>query len=125
MNLKRIVVCALMTALVASCAAGTAFASEIAPLEGRLTLYTSQPERDVTKLIAAFNERNPDVAVDVFRSGTEEVVSKVRAEHAVQSVLADVLACGGQRHLREPQGGRHAPPVRLPRDEGHPGGVPG
>jgi len=91
MNLKRIVVWALMTALVASCAAGTAFAADTVPLEGRMTLYTSQPERDVTKLIAAFNELHPDVAVDVFRSGTEEVVSKVRAEHTVQSVLADVL----------------------------------
>jgi len=91
MNLKRIVVCALAAALVASGVFGPACAAETAPLKGRMTLYTSQPERDVTKLIAAFNERHPDVAVDVFRSGTEEVVSKVRAEHKVRSVLADVL----------------------------------
>ena len=37
MNLKRIVVWALMTALVASCAAGTAFAADTVPLEGRMT----------------------------------------------------------------------------------------
>ncbi|MGI6075903.1 MAG: ABC transporter substrate-binding protein [Pyramidobacter sp.] len=56
-----------------------------------LTLYTSQPEADVQKLIAAFNADHPNVKVSVFRSGTEEVVSKVLAEEAAKTVKADVL----------------------------------
>jgi iron(III) transport system substrate-binding protein len=87
MNLRKIVVLAVMTTFVAS----GAVAADTDALKGRITLYTSQPERDVTQLIAAFNGKHPGIGVDVFRSGTEEVVSKVRAEHRVRSVLADVL----------------------------------
>lgn len=64
---------------------------DTAALSGTLTLYTSQPEEDVQTLIDGFNEKCPDIQVDVFRSGTEEVVSKVLAEKQAGSVLADVL----------------------------------
>ncbi len=60
-------------------------------LSGTITLYTSQPEEDAQKLIDGFNEKCPDIQVDVFRSGTEEVISKVLAEKQAESVLADVL----------------------------------
>lgn len=58
---------------------------------GELNLYTSQPEADAQKLIAEFNKKYPDVKVKVFRSGTEEVVSKVMAEKKMGKVQADVL----------------------------------
>ena len=60
-------------------------------LSGSITLYTSQPEEDIQAMIDGFNEKWPDIQVDVFRSGTEEVVSKVLAEKQAGSVLADVL----------------------------------
>ena len=60
-------------------------------LSGSITLYTSQPEEDIQAMIDGFNEKWPDIQVDVFRSGTEEVVSKVLAEKEAGSVLADVL----------------------------------
>lgn len=66
-------------------------AGDKAEIGGTMTLYTSQPEEDAKVLIDAFNERCPDVTVEVFRSGTEEVVSKVLAEDQAGSVLADVL----------------------------------
>ena len=74
-------------------AEGTEAASEEAPqeLSGAITLYTSQPEEDIQAMIDGFNEKWPDIQVDVFRSGTEEVVSKVLAEQQAGSVLADVL----------------------------------
>lgn len=65
--------------------------AEAKELSGSITLYTSQPEEDVQTLIDGFNEKWPDVQVDVFRSGTEEVISKVLAEKQAGSVLADVL----------------------------------
>ena len=60
-------------------------------LKGSITLYTSQPEEDIQTMIEGFNEKYPDVQVDVFRSGTEEIVSKVLAEKQAGSILADVL----------------------------------
>ncbi|MCI1964927.1 MAG: ABC transporter substrate-binding protein [Oscillospiraceae bacterium] len=60
-------------------------------LQGDLTLYTSQPEKDAQALIQEFNKKQPDITVNVFRSGTEEVVSKVLAEKKAGSVKADVL----------------------------------
>lgn len=60
-------------------------------LAGEFTLYTSQPEEDVAKLVEAFNAEYPDVKVNVFRSGTEEVISKLQAEKETNNVLADVL----------------------------------
>ncbi|UKS25996.1 ABC transporter substrate-binding protein [Paenibacillus sp. HWE-109] len=60
-------------------------------VSGKLTFYTSQPEDDVTKLIAAFNKKYPDVKVENFRSGTEEVTAKIQAENQAGKVQADVL----------------------------------
>lgn len=59
--------------------------------KGSINLYTSQPEADAQKLIEAFNALYPDVTVNVFRSGTEEVISKVIAEKEANAIQADVL----------------------------------
>ncbi|KGX86741.1 ABC transporter substrate-binding protein [Pontibacillus litoralis] len=64
---------------------------ETSKADGDLNFYTSQPDADAEKLIAAFNEEYPDVTVNMFRSGTEEVISKIQAEHQAGSVQADVL----------------------------------
>ncbi|MFC0215008.1 ABC transporter substrate-binding protein [Paenibacillus chartarius] len=66
-------------------------AEAAAPISGKLSFYTSQPEDDLTKLIAAFNKKYPDVKVESFRSGTEEVVAKLQAESKAGKVQADVL----------------------------------
>lgn len=58
---------------------------------GSLVLYTSQPEDDVQKLIAGFNEEYPEIKVDVFRTGTEEIISKVLAEDLAGGTLNDVM----------------------------------
>lgn len=60
-------------------------------VKGNLTIYTSQPEADIQALVEAFNKVQPDIQVEIFRSGTEEVVSKVQAEKQAGNVLADVL----------------------------------
>lgn len=60
-------------------------------LSGEMTVYTSQPEADIQALVQVFNQEYPEVTVNVFRSGTEEVVSKILAEKKTNSVLADVL----------------------------------
>jgi len=58
---------------------------------GKLVLYTSQPERDASQTVAAFRKANPGVEVEVFRSGTTEVMGKLAAEFAGGQPKADVL----------------------------------
>ena len=91
MNWRNIVMGVAAVAFLAAGIAGMGEAAEKSALKGKVTLYTSQPEKDAAKLIKAFNVEYPQVSVEVFRSGTEEVISKVRAENKVNSVLADIL----------------------------------
>lgn len=95
-RMMKLVVCAGSLALIlalAGCGGGDkkAAAPQGGALKGTLTLYTSQPEADAQKLIAAFNKKHPDVKVQIFRSGTEEVVSKVLAEEKAGAIQADML----------------------------------
>ena len=62
-----------------------------AKVEGTLNFYTSQPDADAAKLVEGFNVKYPDVDVEIFRSGTEEVISKIQAEKLAGAVQADVL----------------------------------
>ncbi|CAM3530461.1 ABC transporter substrate-binding protein [Hydrogenibacillus schlegelii] len=62
-----------------------------APVGGTLHFYTSQPDDDANKLVEAFRGRYPAVDVVVFRSGTEEIVAKLRSEKLAGRVKADVL----------------------------------
>ncbi len=58
---------------------------------GKVVLYTSQPERDATRTVEAFRKVHPQVEVDVFRSGTTEVMGKLAAEFAAGAPRPDVL----------------------------------
>lgn len=60
-------------------------------LSGTIEFYTSQPDEDAAKLVEEFNKLYPDVTVNIYRSGTEEVVSKINAEEEAGQVLADVV----------------------------------
>jgi iron(III) transport system substrate-binding protein len=58
---------------------------------GKLVLYTSQPDRDAQQTIAGFRKVNPGVEVEVFRSGTTEVMAKLAAEFSGGQPRPDVL----------------------------------
>ncbi|HSC22254.1 MAG TPA: ABC transporter substrate-binding protein [Casimicrobiaceae bacterium] len=58
---------------------------------GKLVLYTSQPDRDAQRTVEGFRKKNPGVDVEIFRSGTTEVMSKLMAEIAAGAARADVL----------------------------------
>lgn len=76
-------------------AAGSAYAqpaaAPVAAATGPLVLYTSQPERDVKETLTAFNQRYPQVKVEVFRSGTTEVMNRLRTEIVAGAPRPDVL----------------------------------
>ncbi|WP_240675897.1 ABC transporter substrate-binding protein [Ammoniphilus sp. CFH 90114] len=58
---------------------------------GKLSFYTSQPDEDAAALVQGYNAKYPNVKVEIFRSGTEEVMSKIQAEKQAGGVQADVL----------------------------------
>lgn len=58
---------------------------------GRMVLYTSQPDRIAAETIAAFRASDPGVAVEVFRSGTTQVMNKLEAEFLAGRPQPDVL----------------------------------
>jgi iron(III) transport system substrate-binding protein len=58
---------------------------------GELTLYTSQPDADAAKTVAAFQATYPDVEVKIFRSGTSDLLSKLAAEFSAGAPQPDVL----------------------------------
>lgn len=62
-----------------------------AQAQGKMTLYTSQPDKDAAQTVAAFRKAYPKVEVEVFRSGTTEVMAKLAAEFSAGQAQADVL----------------------------------
>lgn len=68
-----------------------AVATASAAPNGVLRLYTSQPDADAQKTAAAFEALYPDVKVTIFRSGTEEVISRFLLEAEAGEPQADVL----------------------------------
>jgi iron(III) transport system substrate-binding protein len=78
----RILLSALMLA------AGIAQASA---LEGKLVLYTSQPNTDAQQTADAFMAKYPGVTVEWVRDGTPKILSKLRAEIEAGQPQPDVL----------------------------------
>ena len=68
--------------------AGLAFQ---AAAEDTITVYTSQPQDQMTQVIEAFNADHPEIKVELFRSGTTEVMAKLQAEYAAGNSPADVI----------------------------------
>ncbi|MBI3503542.1 MAG: ABC transporter substrate-binding protein [Proteobacteria bacterium] len=66
--------------------AGPAFSQS-----GKLILYTSQPDRDAAATTNAFKAAHPDVTIEIFRSGTTEVMTRLAAEAAAGQINADLL----------------------------------
>lgn len=58
---------------------------------GEIVLYTSEPQENADETVAAFNEQYPDIEVQVFRSGTGELLTRIESEEAAGGVQADVL----------------------------------
>ena len=63
----------------------------LAVAQSIITVYTSQPQDQMAAVVAAFNADHPDVKVEIFRSGTTELMAKLAAEFAAGSSPADVL----------------------------------
>jgi iron(III) transport system substrate-binding protein len=73
-------------AVIAAFSAGSASAAE-----GRLVLYTSQPNTDAQQTIDAFKAKHPKVEISFVRDGTPRIMAKLRAEIEAGAPQADVL----------------------------------
>ncbi|QEE43562.1 ABC transporter substrate-binding protein (plasmid) [Rhizobium sp. WL3] len=62
-----------------------------AQAEDTITVYTSQPQDQMTQVIEAFNADHPEIKVELFRSGTTEVMAKLQAEYTAGNSPADVI----------------------------------
>lgn len=76
-------------ALVATLLTSVSFAATAAA--ETLVLYTSQPDADAAETVAAFEAANPGIDVEIFRSGTSDLMTKLAAEFAAGSPQPDVL----------------------------------
>lgn len=76
----------ILTATTVLLSAGLAHA-----VDGKLTLYTSQPNNDAQKTIDAFKAKYPDVDISFVRDGTTKIMAKLRAELQAGATPADVL----------------------------------
>lgn len=87
----------------------------------RLVLYTSQPTNQMTAVLELFKKVEPGIEVELFRSGTTEVMNKLAAEFAAGAPQADVVLIADEvaitqlaradRLLAYPE----APVARLPK----------
>ena len=64
----------LLTALVPATALGSA------PVSGRLMLYSSLPVTQLDLMVAMFNDKYPDITVDVFSADSADVFARAQAE---------------------------------------------
>ncbi len=61
------------------------------PATGSINLYTSEPEDKINEMVADFNKLYPNVTVNVFRSGSGEVIAKIQAEKQAGKIQADII----------------------------------
>lgn len=69
----------------------TALAAPAFAQDGKLVLYTSQPQTDAQQTLDAFKGKYPRVDVSFVRDGTPRVMAKLRAEIEAGQPQADVL----------------------------------
>lgn len=72
-------------------AAGLLAGQTLAQASDTITVYTSQPTDQMDAVLQAFNRDHPEITIEVFRSGTTEVMSKLQAEFAAGNSPADVM----------------------------------
>ncbi|MET0604829.1 MAG: ABC transporter substrate-binding protein [Beijerinckiaceae bacterium] len=74
-----------------SAAVALALPARSQALAGKLVVYTSQPEKDASQTAVGFKTLHPGVEVEIFRSGTTEVMGKLAAEFAAGQPRPDIL----------------------------------
>jgi len=56
-----------------------------------VTLYTSEPLDKINEMKQDFEKVNPGITLNIYRSGTQVVISKLQAEQQAGGMMADIL----------------------------------
>jgi iron(III) transport system substrate-binding protein len=75
--------------------------------EGKLVLYTSQPNQDAQQTIDAFKAKYPKVDITFVRDGTPRIVAKLRAEMEAGAAQADILLIADAVTMEDLKKGGH------------------
>lgn len=62
-----------------------------ASAKGQIAIYTSVPQPIIDKIQNDFQMKYPDITLDVFRSGTSAVVTKLMTEKEAGEIMADLI----------------------------------
>jgi iron(III) transport system substrate-binding protein len=80
-----------LSVLAAGFLAGALAGQAVAQGKGTVTLYTSESLDKVNEMKLDFEKRNPGVSLNIYRSGTQVVISKLQAELQAGGILADLI----------------------------------
>jgi iron(III) transport system substrate-binding protein len=72
-------------------AAGCLALASAEAAEGKLVIYTSQPNTDAQQTVDAFKASHPGIEVEWVRDGTPKIIAKLRAEIEAGNPQPDVL----------------------------------
>ncbi len=56
-----------------------------------INLYTSESQDQVGAMMNEFKKDHPNINIDIFRTGTEEVIAKLEAERSAGGIEADMI----------------------------------
>jgi len=70
-------------------------------LSGSVTVYTSMRRSVIDILKEGFEAANPGTTIDIYRSGTSEVLAKFQAEESAGAVQADILSVADMSVFRK------------------------
>src|SRR5262249_10335313 len=101
MMLRTLVAGLLAAGVLVSVTIGVVSQVPAAP-SGRLMVYTSQPSDQMAKVVEAFRKAHPDIRIELFRSGTTEVMNKLQAELAAGRPQADVVLIADALAITQP-----------------------
>jgi iron(III) transport system substrate-binding protein len=107
-----------MAAAAALASAGRANAQALPA--GKLVLYTSQPDRDAAQTVAGFRKLQPNIEVEIFRSGTTEVMAKLAAEFAAGQPRPDLLFIADAASMEQLKAENRLEPYREAKVDGIP-----
>ena len=57
----------------------------------KITLYTSVPQSIIDNIKKDFEQKNPDIDLEIYRSGTGNVLAKLYAEKESNNIVVDVI----------------------------------
>ncbi len=70
-------------------------------LSGSVTVYTSMRRSVIELLKEGFEAANPGTAINIYRSGTGEVLAKFQAEESAGAIQADILSVADMTVFRK------------------------